>query len=121
MYMRRIVLNIFFRTSKTFGNCRMNLFDPSRFTHNYSGQSSPRRSASNPFPLSLTSQSLLDHIAETSKIFDPKKRVLPGLVMNTEEDGVKWKGKKYSSELSTIIEDRKKEFMEKDELLDRQL
>ena len=38
-----------------------------------------------------------------------KKRVLPGLVMNTEEDRVNWKRKKYSSELSTIIKKNQKE------------
>ena len=90
----------------------MNKFDPTRYTHNYSGRSI-RRSSSHPFPVSFTDQAFLDQVAETTKIFDVKRRVLPGPVMKTEEDR-KWKGKKCSTELNTIIRERKKEMKEKE-------
>ena len=50
-----------------------------------------------------------------SKIRNVKKAALTGPVMKTEEERMmKWKGKKLSNELSTIIEERKKEMKEKD-------
>ena len=90
----------------------MTKFDPARYTYNYSGRSI-RRSTSHPLPVSFTDQAFLDQVAQTTKIFDVKKRVLPGPVMKTEEDW-KWKGKKCSTELNTIIRERKKEMKEKD-------
>ena len=59
----------------------MTEFDPSQFSHNY------RRSISNPIPVSFSDQEFLDQVAETTKIFDVKKRLLPGPIRNTEEDG----------------------------------
>ena len=56
----------------------------SQFSHNY------RRSISNPIPVAFSDQEFLDQVAETTKIFDVKKRLLPGPVRNTEEDG-NWK------------------------------
>ena len=98
----------------------MTKFDPSCYSNNYAGRStynyserSIRRSTSNPLPVSFTDQAFLDQVAETTKIFDVKKRVLPGPVMKTEEDW-KWKGKKCSTELNTIIRERKKEMKEKE-------
>ena len=90
----------------------MTKFDPARYTHNYSGRSI-RRYTSHLLPVSFTDQAFLDQVAETTKIFDVKKRVLPGPVMKTEEDW-KWKGKKCSTELNTIIRERKKEMKEKE-------
>jgi hypothetical protein len=87
-------------------------FDPARYSHNYA-ERSIRRSTSLPLPVSFTDQAFLDQVAETTKIFYVKKRVLPGPVMKTEEDW-KWKGKKCSTELNTIIRERKKELKEKE-------
>ena len=90
----------------------MTKFNPASYTYNYS-ERPIRRSTSNPLPVSLTDQAFLDQVAETTKIFDVKRRVLPGPVMKTEEDW-KWKGKKCSTELNTIIRERKKEMKEKE-------
>ena len=85
----------------------MPLFDPTRYTHNYSGQSR-RRSASHPshpIPghINFSDQRILDQEAKTPKIFNVKRRALPGPVMNTEEVGLKWEEKKF------VIRERKKE------------
>ena len=94
----------------------MTKFDPARYTHNYSGQPK-RKSATKPHTISFSGQTLFHQAAETSYM---KKRVLPGLVMNTEEDRVNWKRKKYSSELSTIIKEKQKE-MKEEELREKEL
>jgi hypothetical protein len=91
-------------------------FDPSHFTHNYSGNIK-RNQMSHPLPVYLSRQT--PNHQETkkiqSKILNVKKAVLPGPVMKTEEERMmKWKVKKYSNELSTIIEERKKELKDKD-------
>ena len=85
----------------------MTKFDPTRYTHNYSGQS-----ATKPLTISFSGQTLFHQAAETSYM---EKRVLPGLGMNTEEDRVNW----YSSDLSTIIKEKLKERKEEEELMER--
>ena len=96
----------------------MPLFDPARYTHNLSGQSN-RRSVSLPPIFKFSDQRFLDQVAETTKIFNIKKIVLPEPVMNMEEaeDGEKWREKKLNNELSPlsdIIKEREKERKEKE-------
>ena len=95
----------------------MSLFDPSRYTHNLSGNIG-RRSRSLPIPVSFSDQSFIDQVAETTRIFSIQKRVLPGPVMKTEDGAGTWEGKKGRSELSCVIRERKKE-MKKKELIER--
>ena len=64
-------------------NVAMTELDPALFSRNY------RRSISNPIPVAFSDQVFLDQVAETTKIFDVKKRLLPGPIRNTEEDGQK--------------------------------
>ena len=75
----------------------MTEFDPSQFSHNY------RRSISNPIPVAFSDQEFLDQVAETTKIFDVKKRLLPGPVRNTEEDG-NWKQRRNINVMNNMIE-----------------
>ena len=91
----------------------MTLFDPARYTHNYSGKPR-RRSANHPLPDSFSDKHFRDQVAETAKIFDVKKRVLPGPVMKTDDGGEKREERKYRKELSTIILERKKEIQKKE-------
>ena len=85
----------------------MTRFDPALYSRNL------RRSTSRPFPVSFSDQRFLDQVAETTKIFDVKKRVLPGPVRNTEEEG-NWKKEKNTGELNDMIRERKKEMREKE-------
>ena len=79
----------------------MTRFDPALYSRNL------RRSTSNHIPVSFSDQRFLDQVAETTKIFDVKKRVLPGPVRNTEEEG-NWKQKKNTRELNDMLRERKK-------------
>ena len=91
----------------------MTLFDPARYTHNYSGKPR-RRSTSHPPPDSFSDKHFSDQVAETTKIFHVKKRVLPGPVMKTDDGGEKREERKYRKELSTIVFERKKEIQKKE-------
>ena len=91
----------------------MTLSDPARYTHNYSGKPR-RRSTSHPLPDSFSDKQFLDQVAETAKIFDVKKRVLPGPIMKTDDGGENREERKYRKEMSAIILDRKKEIQKKE-------
>merc|ERR1719347_50903 len=85
----------------------MTELDPALFSRNY------RRSISNPIPVAFSDQVFLDQVAETTKIFDVKKRLLPGPIRNTEEDG-NWKQRRSISEMNNTMRDGKKEMKVKE-------
>ena len=73
----------------------MTRFDPALYSRNL------RRSTTNHIPVSFSDQRFLDQVAESTKIFDVKKRVLPGPVRNTEEEG-SWKKEKEQQVASVL-------------------
>ena len=88
----------------------------SHITNNCSGKNK-RKPNIHPLPAYLSRQTLnyQEQKKIQSKILNVKKALLPGPVIKTKEgEMMKRKGKKYSNELSTIIEERKKEMKEKD-------
>ena len=91
-------------------------FDPSHFYLNYSGRNKRKPNSHHP-TVYLSRQTLNYQEPKKTQSMIPymKKATLRGPVIKTEEEGMmKWRGKKYSNDLSTSIEERKKEMKEKD-------